>query len=137
MKSRSLWGKGKEERKKGGKIIIYSMAEIAERGTGSIFGRGLDECLEGLRESHQSFIHGTEFEVMNESCERYDVAPPAFCPFNAPSILIEDLERFRTEIFSLDEGKGRRNSFEWIRSVLLITCIFIDLDNYREDEDTR
>lgn len=108
MKSRSLWGKGKEERKKGGKIIIYSMAEIAERGTGSIFGRGLDECLEGLRESHQSFIHGTEFEVMNESCERYDVAPPAFCPFNAPSILIEDLERFRTEIFSLDEGKSRK-----------------------------
>lgn len=113
------------------------MAEIAERGTGSIFGRGLDECLEGLRESHQSFIHGTEFEVMNESCERYDVAPPAFCLFNAPSILIEDLERFRTEIFSLDEGKAGEicNSFEWIRSVLLITCIFIDLDNYREDED--
>lgn len=75
-------GEGRKERRKrkGGKIIIYSMAEIAERGTGSIFGRGLVERLEGLRESHQSFIHGTEFEVMNESCERYDVAPPAFWP---------------------------------------------------------
>lgn len=70
MESRSLRKEGK-----GGKIIIYS--EI-----GAYSGEGWTR-----EESHQSFIHGTEFEVMNESCAIRRLS------LNAPSILIEDVLR--------------------------------------------
>lgn len=68
--------RGRKEGRRKERWKNHYLLDGGDCGTGSIFGRGLES--EGLRKGHQSFIHGTEFEVMNESCERYDVAPPAF-----------------------------------------------------------